>query len=277
MKWHTYGRTNTLNRKNRRKIWDTVVQGIGIEDLREEMKKFKSNKSPGPSGVTIEMIKKMDDENLERIADSMNKMILGGRQVPATWNTTVLRPLPKSEAGLYDISKTRPIALMEVILKLLERVIFSRINKDIDDNTVLLSEQYGGINSRLMQDPIRILVELIEDVNVTKKELHIFSADLSKGFDTLEYWSQAMSWRALGAPNEMVNMLVDMRENSGNIGARQNNRDNNKREGDIRKCQRSETRVSRRADEVDGVHELLVRICTQHNRREWIQDEYRHS
>jgi hypothetical protein len=47
-------------------------------------------------------------------------------------------------------------------------------------------------------------------MNVTKKELHIFSADLSKAFDTLEYWSQAMSWRALGAPKEMVNMLVDM-------------------------------------------------------------------
>jgi hypothetical protein len=99
---------------------------------------------------------------------------------------------------------------MEVILKLLERVIFTRINKVIDDNNMLRSEQYGGINGRQMQDPIRILAELIEDANVTKKELHIFSADLSKAFDTLEYWSQAMSWRALGAPKEMVNMLVDM-------------------------------------------------------------------
>ena len=92
------------------------MQEISIEDLREEMKKFKSNKAPGPSGITIEMVKRMDDENLERIANSMDKIILGGRQVPATWNKTVLRSLPKSEAGLYDISKTRPIALMEVIL-----------------------------------------------------------------------------------------------------------------------------------------------------------------
>ena len=66
------------------------------------------------------------------------------------------------------------------------------------DNNMLRNEQYGGINGRQMQDPIRILAELIEDANVTKKELHIFSADLSKAFDTLEYWSQAMSWRALG-------------------------------------------------------------------------------
>ena len=75
------------------------------------MKKSKSNKAPGPSGITIETIKKMDNANLDRIADSMNKIILGGRQVPATWNKAVLRPLPKSEAGLYDINKTRPIAV----------------------------------------------------------------------------------------------------------------------------------------------------------------------
>ena len=95
------------------KIWDTVMQEIGIEDLREEMKKSKSNKAPGPSGITIEMVKKVDDENLERthVADSMNKIILGGRHVPATWNKTVLGPLPKSEVKLYEISKTRPIAL----------------------------------------------------------------------------------------------------------------------------------------------------------------------
>ena len=119
-------------------------------------------------------VKRMNDENLERIAGSTDKIILKAGQVPATWNKTVPRPLPKSEAGLYNISKTRPIALMGVTLKLLERVIFSRINKVIDDNNMLRSEQYGGINGRQMQDPIRILAELIEDANVTKNELHIF-------------------------------------------------------------------------------------------------------
>ena len=43
-----------------------------------------------------------------------------------------------------------------------------------------------------------------------KKELRIFSTDLTKAFATLEYWSQAMSRRALGTPKEMVHMLVDM-------------------------------------------------------------------
>ena len=191
-------------------LWGEVMQRVTIGDIRSEMKRFKPNKAPGPSGITIEMLKAMDDDNMERLLDTMNDVVVKGGKVPKSWNETILRPLPKTEAGLYDISKTRPIALMEVALKLMERVIFSRINKVIDDNNMLREEQYGGINARQMQDPIRILAELIEDANITKKELHIFSADLSKAFDTLEYWSQAMSWRALGAPKDMVNMLVDM-------------------------------------------------------------------
>ena len=191
-------------------LWGEVMQSVTIGDIRTEMKRFKPNKAPGPSGITIEMLKAMNDDNMERLLDTMNEVIIKGGKVPPSWNETILRPLPKTEAGLYDISKTRPIALMEVALKLMERVIFSRINKVVDDNNMLREEQYGGINARQMQDPIRILAELVEDANITKKELHIFSADLSKAFDTLEYWSQAMSWRALGAPKDMVNMLVDM-------------------------------------------------------------------
>ena len=71
------------------------------------------------------------------------------------------------------------LALMEVILKLLERVVFSRINVVIDNNSMLRREQYGGINGRQIQDPIIILVERIEDANVTKKELHILASLLT--------------------------------------------------------------------------------------------------
>ena len=74
----------------------------------------------------------------------------------------VLRPLPKTESGLYDISKTIPIALIEVVLKLLERVTFSRTNKVIDEKDMIMSEQYEGINGRQMQDPIGIPAEMIE-------------------------------------------------------------------------------------------------------------------
>ena len=56
------------------------------------------------------------------------------------------------------------------------------------------------------------LAEAMQDAQISGKdrELHVVSADLSKAFDSLEHWSQAMSWRALGMPQEMAEMLMKM-------------------------------------------------------------------
>ena len=67
------------------------------------------------------MIKLMNDENLERLVKTIDGIMTKGEQVPESWKMTLLRPLPKTESGLSDFSKTRTIALMEMILKLLER------------------------------------------------------------------------------------------------------------------------------------------------------------
>jgi ribonuclease HI len=190
-------------------IWDEVMQAAPMEEIQTALKKFKSHTAPGPSGITVQILKFMSDENMDRVRLTINRHI-AGEPIPATWNMSLLRPLPKTDAGLSDLAKTRPIALMETILKLMERILFTRITTVTEKHKMLREEQYGGLPNRMIQDPIRILAELLEDAHTKGTELHVFSADLSKAFDTLEYWSQAMSWRALGAPKEMVTLLVDM-------------------------------------------------------------------
>ena len=66
------------------KIWDAVLQEVDVQDLRREMARFRANKAPGTSGVTIEHLKLLSDENLERLAESMNKVIMGGEAVPGS-------------------------------------------------------------------------------------------------------------------------------------------------------------------------------------------------
>jgi hypothetical protein len=59
-------------------IWGSVMKKITVGDLREEMMKFRANKAPGPSGVSIEMVKLMSDENLERLVGTMNGIMTEG-------------------------------------------------------------------------------------------------------------------------------------------------------------------------------------------------------
>ena len=58
--------------------------------------------------------------------------------------------------------------------------------------------------------PLRALAEVLDDARLSKSELHVLALDISKAFDAYEYWSQAMSWKALGMPDEVIKILINM-------------------------------------------------------------------
>jgi ribonuclease HI/endonuclease/exonuclease/phosphatase family metal-dependent hydrolase len=190
-------------------IWDGVRQACTIREFKTALKLMKSGTAPGPSGLSFDLLKALTDEHLGPILDIVNSVLATGN-IDQDMNKSLLRPIPKTQDGLADLTNTRPIALMEALMKLTERVMCSRILEVLKGTEALRSEQHGSLPGRSSRSPIRSLTEVIEDALVTGKELHIFSADISKAFDSLEFWSQAIGWSALGMPKDLVNLLVDM-------------------------------------------------------------------
>ena len=111
--------------------------------------------------------------------------------------------------------------------------------------------------------PLRALAEVLDDARLSKSELHVLALDLSKAFDTCEYWSQAMSWKALGMPDEVIKILINMDAGSNSpadphegpgattSGCRQN-------DAQICTWKRSKTGVSGGANQVGGIQALLA-------------------
>ena len=190
-------------------IWDGVLGGVTVEDVKKALAQFKSGKAAGPSGLTYDVLKALDDENLKPIVRLMQEC-MDNRGLPPEMNRSMIRPLPKTEAGLTNLALTRPVALMEVLAKLFERVLFERIVGVLVGHNMLDLSQHGGLPGGGAQDAIRVLAEVMEDAQISGQELHVLSVDLTRGFDTLEYWSQALSWRALGMPVETTEMLMRM-------------------------------------------------------------------
>ena len=201
------------------KIWDKVWGTVTLEATKgaldgmmieaRKVKGMKAGTAGGPTGLTYDVLKALDDDNLDVIREELQSY-MDNRGIPKLMNRSLLRPLPKTDAGLADLALTRPIALMEVIGKLFEKILFDRIQVVLLEHGMLDESQHGGMPMRSTAPPMHNLAETIQDAQVSGKELHVLSADLSKAFDTLEHWSQAMSWRALGMPKEMAEMLMRM-------------------------------------------------------------------
>ena len=95
---------------------------------------------------------------------------------------------------------------MEALGKLYERIIIKRVMQSIVQFDILDLGQFGALPEAGTAPPLRILHEVLQDAKLSKSELHVIALDLKKAFDTCEYWSQALSWRALGMPTEAVNI-----------------------------------------------------------------------
>ncbi len=101
------------------------------------------------------------------------------------------------------------------------------------------------------------LAEVIQDAQLSGQELHVLSADLTKAFDTLEHWSQVMSWRALGMPSDMAEMLMRMDQEGETaviLGQGRTTADILGEEGWFR----SERGVRQGPNQVDSIYEFLA-------------------
>ena len=199
--------------------YEHLLDAITSAELDAAIEASPASSASGPSQVGNAQLHMTTPEVRGVIRQMFNQWIKWG-EVPDTLNTALMRLLPKTDGGLDDLNKVRPIALMENIMKVFERILIGRVTTALLDNDVLDNGQYGGLPGAGVQAPLRILAEIIEDANQSKQELHVLIADLSKAFDTMEYWSQELSWQCLGLPEHMVRLLVNLdRGNPGGEGA----------------------------------------------------------
>jgi hypothetical protein len=53
-----------------------------------------------------------------------------------------IKPIPKG-GNKCDIQNYRPISILSVFSKILERIMYKRLNSHIEQNNILIKEQFG--------------------------------------------------------------------------------------------------------------------------------------
>ena len=190
-------------------MWEEVLDTITIQEVNAAINKSKAGTAAGPSQVGIDMIKALNDNAKKALLQFYNEC-KEARAIPDNINRALMRLLPKSDKGLANLNLVRPIALMENITKVYEHIMITRVVNTITEHNLIDMGQYGAVPMAGVAAPLRIMSEMMDDARVSGQELHIMVADLAKAFDTCEYWSQALSWRCLGVPEEMINLLINL-------------------------------------------------------------------
>jgi len=111
-------------------------------------------------------------------------------KIPKIWRRALVLTIPKPEKPLGDPKSYRPISLLGVPLKILERLIYARVETFIDP--LLPQEQAGFRQGSLAVDWVTLLTQDIEDSFSIKKKAGAVFVDL-----TAALWHRGLTCKLL--------------------------------------------------------------------------------
>ena len=132
-------------------------------------------------------------------------------KIPKVWRRALVVAIPKSKKPVGDPKSYRLISLLCVPYKILERLIYARIEPIVDP--LLPGEQAGFRHGKSTVDQVVLLTQNIEDSFEAKKKAGAVFVDLTAAYDTV--WHRGLTCKLLRLlpDKHMVRMIMELVRN----------------------------------------------------------------
>ena len=146
-------------------------------EVRSEIEKLNTTKSPGYDGLSAKIIKLVTNEISKPITQIFNQTFLTGN-IPLELKIALVTPI----YNLY-----RPISVITCFAKILEKIMYKRLINFVEKNNILSEHQYGFRKNRSTELAIIEFIDKItKAIDKGQYTIGIF-LDLSKAFDTINH------------------------------------------------------------------------------------------
>ena len=160
-------------------------QPLSVNELKDAFFSHKINKSPGHDGVSFNVIKKCFGEFCVPLK-YLSNLSIGKGIFPDDLKIAAVTGIYKADNS-SNVSNYRPISVLPCFSKMLERIMYNRLQKYLKDQKILYDEQFGFPIGHSTDHAIAQLVDQIyEAFKKNEYTLGVF-IDLSKAFDTVDH------------------------------------------------------------------------------------------
>ena len=153
------------------------------EEIEEAVKEMQNGKAPGSDGFNVDFFKAcwriVKQDTLEVVEDSRRF-----KKVLKALNESFIALIPKQEKATSP-DRFRPIALCNVIYKIISKVIANRLKPLLP--TLVSEEQMGYVEGRQILDNIIQAHETIHSLITNKKVGMIMQLDIAKAYDKVSW------------------------------------------------------------------------------------------
>lgn len=152
-------------------------------EIRNIILSLKNDKAPGKDGLKNSLIKRLCPLILKPLTHIINLSLSSGI-FPESWKTAAVIPIHKDGSKL-NTCNYRPISLLPVFSKILEKVANVRLVNFLEKQNILMPFQFGFRRNRSTENAVTLLLEsLATSIDNGQKCIGVF-LDLAKAFDTV--------------------------------------------------------------------------------------------
>jgi hypothetical protein len=183
-----------------------LLRPITIEEVDQALQDTPKSKAPGPDGFTSDFFHHCWPMIRVEVWEILEDSRATG-QVLQALNATFLTLIPK-EGQAHHPKQFRPIALCNVIYKLLTKVIARRLKPILP--TIISPEQSGYVEGRQIMDNVILAHEVIHSLQKTKTPGMLLKLDLSKAFDKISWEYMRAMLLAFGFDQSWVTWILNL-------------------------------------------------------------------
>jgi hypothetical protein len=153
--------------------------------IEKMISKMKSKTSCGHDGLSNKVLKLIKHEISHPLSLLINKSLHTGI-FPDSMKIAKVLPLYK-KGDLHDVNMYRPISLLPVLSKVLEKVVNQQLFAYLNLHTLLTKSQFGFRPKMSTTHAIMSNIKYIEEAKYRKKKAMNIYLDLTKAFDSLDH------------------------------------------------------------------------------------------
>ena len=181
-------------------------QPLRLGELQRALKKLRPKRSPGPDGITNEMLIHLGSAAVCKLLQIYNHSWEQG-VLPQIWREATMIPILKKGKDPKKANSYRPVSLTSCVVKTMERIVNERLKWYLETENLLAPEQAGFRQFRSTEDQATYLSQEIEDAFQEQKLVLVSWIDLQKAFDKV--WMEGLLVKLLrnGIASNMFNWI----------------------------------------------------------------------
>ncbi|KAM6549548.1 hypothetical protein CsatB_021224 [Cannabis sativa] len=184
-----------------------LQQHISEEEVKKAVFQMHPDKSPGPDGMTPAFYQKCWSIVGRDVVETVRSFFRSGDFEQNCGDANIVL-IPKTK-NPSDMTQLRPIALCNVLYKIITKVMVNRMKPFMDE--IITENQSAFIPGRLISDNILVSFEVLHYLKRKRKGKEGFMAlklDMSKAYDRIEWPFLESMLRKLGFVDWWVRLLL---------------------------------------------------------------------